>query len=200
MRVRRKSDRGVYDDRTAAILSAGLIAHVGVTTDSGPLVLPMAYGVDAQELYLHGAIGNALLKTAVDHEICATITVLDGLVIARSAFHNSMNYRSVVVRGRARQLVGDEKSYALRLISDHIVETWRFGRAPTESEIRSTIVLAVPLVEVSGKIRTGDPIDEPSDLALDNWAGVIPIETMFGEPQAAGNLRPGVAPATNYGR
>lgn len=198
--MRRRAERAIYDERIGEILRSGLVAHVAVQTAEGPVVLPMAYGVDQEDLYLHGALGNALLKAAVGHDICVTVTIIDGLVIARSAFHNSMNYRSVVVRGTARRVDDHEKVHALRLISDHVVETWRFGRAPTASEMRATAVLAVALTEASAKVRSGDPIDEPSDVELDHWAGVVPIATVFGPPQPAADLRAGIEAATSYER
>ncbi len=131
----------------------------------GPIVLPMAYGRTNEHLYLHGAAGNAMLRHAVDEDLCATVTIVDGLIVARSPFHNSMNYRSVVVRGVATAVEGSEaKRAALRLVSNRVVETWETGRAPTDAEIRRTLVLRVPLVEMSGKVRTGGPRDETEDL------------------------------------
>lgn len=185
--VRRGADRAVYDrDEVFAILDAGLIAHVGVQTPDGPLVLPMAYGRDDEKLYLHGAAANHLLGRGAGHEVCATVSIVDGLVMARTPFHNSMNYRCVVVRGRAERLVEPEaKLRALRLITDHVVANWDLGRPVSEVDERKTFVLEVPLTEASAKIRTGDPIDEPADVAGPWWAGVIPVETRFGAPYPA---------------
>ena len=144
------------------ILDAGLIAHVGVTTPDGPLVLPMAYGRDEERLYLHGAAANHLLGTGEGEEICVTVTHVDGLVMARTPFHNSMNYRSVVVRGRATRIDGEKrKRYALQLITDHIVANWDTSRPPSQIDLRRTLVLELPLTEASAKVRAGDPIDEP---------------------------------------
>ncbi|MDE0194048.1 MAG: pyridoxamine 5'-phosphate oxidase family protein [bacterium] len=165
------------------ILDAGLIAHVGVTTPDGPLVLPMAYGRDEERLYLHGAAANHLLGTGEGEEICVTVTHVDGLVMARTPFHNSMNYRSVVVRGKATRIDGEErKRYALQLITDHIVANWDTSRPPSQIDLRRTLVLELPLTEASAKVRTGDPIDEPDDIAGPWWAGVVPISTRFEAP------------------
>ena len=187
MRVRRGAPRARYErDEVLAILDAGLIAHVGVMTPDGPLVLPMAYGRDEERLYLHGAAANHLLGTGEDEEICVTVTHLDGLVMARTPFHNSMNYRSVVVRGRATRIDGDErKRYALKLVTDHIVANWDTSRPPSEIDLRRTLVLAMPLSEASAKVRTGDPIDEPDDIAGPWWAGVVPISTRFEAPEVS---------------
>jgi len=186
--VRRGKDRAMYDDRMFGVLDAGMVAHVGVGTPTGPVVLPMAYGWIDGFLYLHGAAGNAMLRAAVGTEICVTVTILDGLVIARSPFHNSMNYRSVVVRGVARAVEGVEKNEALRVINDHIVENWASGRLPTEAETRRTLVLKVPLTEMSGKMRAGDPVDEPEDLHGPHWAGQLPIDSTWGETISAADL------------
>lgn len=185
--VRRGANRAVYDqDQVLAILEAGLIAHVGVQTPDGPLVLPMAYGRDDEKLYLHGAAANHLLGTGEGHEICATITHLDGLVMARTPFHNSMNYRSVVVRGLATKISEPaDKLRALKIITDHIVENWDLGRPASEIDEKKTLVLEMPLTEASAKVRAGDPIDEEDDMAGPWWAGVIPVETRFGTPHAA---------------
>jgi nitroimidazol reductase NimA-like FMN-containing flavoprotein (pyridoxamine 5'-phosphate oxidase superfamily) len=185
--VRRGADRAVYEpDRIRAVLDAGLIAHVGVDTPDGPLVLPMAYGCDDDTMYLHGALANHLLGEGEGQEICATVTLVDGLVMARTPFHNSMNYRCVVVRGRATRVEGSAaKLRALRIITDHVVDNWDNGRPPTASDERRTLVLALPLTEASAKIRSGDPVDEPEDRAGPWWAGVIPVTTTFGPPRTA---------------
>jgi uncharacterized protein len=194
VRVRRGAIRAEYD-RSAIfeVLDAGLIAHVGVVTDSGPIVLPMAYGRTDDWLYLHGSAANAALRAAAGCDVCVTITIVDGIVVGRSPFHNSMNYRGVVVRGTAR-LVDDRAEHveALRLVSDHVVATWDTGRAPTELEIRKTMVIAVPLVEMSAKIRTGDPIDEPEDLGGPHWGGHVPIRSVWEPAVRANDLHDGI--------
>ena len=195
VRVRRGAIRAEYE-RVAIleVLDAGLIAHVGVITDSGPIVLPMAYGRSDDWLYLHGSAANAALRAAAGRDVCATITIVDGIVIGRSPFHNSMNYRGVVVRGTARLVDDrDEHMEALRLVSDHVVATWDTGRPPTELEIRKTMVIAVPLLEMSAKMRTGDPIDEPEDLDGPHWAGHVPIYSSWEPPVGADDLPDGVS-------
>lgn len=190
VRLRRGAVRAEYD-RAAMfeVLDAGLIAHVGVVTSDGPIVLPMAYGRTDEWLYVHGAVANAALGAAVGTDICVTVTILDGLVIGRSAFHNSMNYRGVVVRGVARKVDDPvEHRLALQLVSDHIVPTWDSAREATTTEIRKTMVIAVALVEMSAKIRGGDPIDEPEDLGGPYWAGHVPIVAHFGTPVDSGDL------------
>jgi len=195
--VRRGADRGVYDrDTINSILDAGLIAHVGVQTPEGPMVLPMAYGRDDSHLYLHGAIANHLLANGSGNEICVTVTHIDGLVMARTPFHNSMNYRSVVVRGVAEKITEPaEKAAALKIITDHIVENWDHTRPVSDADLRATSVVRVPLAEASGKIRAGDPIDVPEDMAGPWWAGVIPVELKLGDPSRAADCNAPIVPA-----
>jgi uncharacterized protein len=195
VRLRRMAERGVYDRAAIfAVLDAGLIAHVGVVTDEGPIVLPMAYGRTDDCLYLHGSVANAALRAAVGQDICVTVTIVDGMVVGRTPFHNSMNYRGVVVRGRAR-LVDDASEHltALRIVSDHVMPTWETGRAPTATEIRKTMVLAVPLVEMSAKLRSGGPVDEPTDINGPHWSGHVPIRTTWEQPVPADDLPDGIA-------
>lgn len=194
VRLRRGAARGEHDPSVVRdILDRGLVAHVGVTTPDGPVVLPMAYGRSEDTLYLHGAAANALLGTGEGAEICVTVTLVDGLVLARSPFHNSMNYRCVVVRGRARRVEDPaEHLDALRRITDHVVATWDQGRPPLPAELRRTLVVAVPLTEASAKVRTGDPVDEPDDLLGPHWAGTVALTTTFGAPVPAADLAPGI--------
>lgn len=195
VRVRRGAIRAEYDrDAIFEVLDAGLIAHVGVVTDDGPIVLPMAYGRTDDWLYVHGSVANAALRAAAGQDICITVTIVDGIVVGRSPFHNSMNYRGVVVRGIARRVDDpDEHMAALRLVSDHVVATWDSGRPPSEQEIRQTMVVAVPLAEMSAKIRTGDPIDEAQDLDGPHWGGHVPIQAVWEGPVPAGDLGNAVA-------
>ncbi len=190
VKVRRAAARGRYAKADVVnILDAGLIAHVGVLTPEGPLVLPMAYGHDGDHLFLHGAVANHLLGSGQSQEVCVTITHLDGLVMARTPFHNSMNYRSVVVRGRARRIEEEaRKAYALKLVTDHVVANWDAGRPPSPSDLRKTLVVEVPLTEASAKVRSGDPIDEPEDIAGPWWAGVVPVTTHFGSPSESADF------------
>ncbi len=189
-RVRRLPKRGLYErSEVLKVLDAGIIAHVGVSTPDGPLVLPMAYGRDDQCIYLHGALANHILNTGDGQEVCVTVTHLDALVMARTPFHNSMNYRSVVVRGSARRVRDDERRLeALRLITDHVVPNWDGSRLPSPADLRATLVLEIPLAEASVKVRTGDPVDEPEDMAGPWWAGLIPVTTRFEAPTPAADL------------
>lgn len=193
--VRRGAARAAYDDETVRdVLSAGVIAHVGVTTDDGPIVLPMAYGVrdgaTGAEVLIHGALANAMMRAGDSVDVCLTVTIVDGLVVARTPFHNSMNYRSVVIRGTATSLRDpDAKLAALQVINDHVTPTWAEARPPSDSDVRKTLVLSIPLAEASAKVRSGDPIDEDIDLDGPHWAGVVPLETRWGQPYAAGDLR-----------
>jgi nitroimidazol reductase NimA-like FMN-containing flavoprotein (pyridoxamine 5'-phosphate oxidase superfamily) len=194
-RVRRGADNADYDPATVrAILDAGLVAHVGVVTERGPIVLPMAYGRTDTELFLHGAVANAMLRDGEDLDVCATITIVDGLVVARAPFHNTMRYRSVVVRGTAHRLEGEPKVDALRAVTDHVLENWDSGRTPTEQELRATLVLAVPLQEASAKIREGGPRDDVVDLDGPHWAGAVPIETRWAQLEPANDLDSAIAP------
>lgn len=194
VRVRRLADRGRYDPAEIhRILDAAPIAHVGVETDEGPVVLPMAFGRTDDTVYLHGSAANHLLRRGASAQVCVTVTHLDALVLARSVFHHSMNYRSVVIRGEARKVEDPgEKVAALRLITDHVVPRWDDARGPNEAELRQTMVLAVPLAEASAKVRSGDPVDDDEDRTGPWWAGVVPIETRFGAARPAADLADGI--------
>ncbi|MCP3937470.1 MAG: pyridoxamine 5'-phosphate oxidase family protein [Actinomycetia bacterium] len=191
MKLRRGADRAVYEPaEIEAILDVGVVAHVGVDSGDGPIVLPMAYGVADGKLYLHGALANALLRAGSGVDVCATVTILDALVVARTPFHNSFNYRSVVIRGTANKVDDpDEKVAALKVINDHIVDTWDTARPPSESDIRRTLVLAVPLTEASAKVRSGDPIDDDEDMDGPHWSGLLPLMSTWGDPVSAADLR-----------
>ena len=184
-------------DEVVEILDAGLIAHVGVNTPDGPLVLPMAYGRDDENLYLHGALANHLLNSGGGAEICVAVTHLDGLVMARTPFHNSMNYRCVVVRGLARRIDdAAAKERALKLVTDHIVAIWDTSRPPSDADLRATLVLELPLAEASAKVRTGDPVDDAEDMAGNWWAGVVPLTARFELPTPAADLTEGIPTPT----
>tara|TARA_B110000003_G_scaffold154822_1_gene155462 strand:- start:436 stop:1089 length:654 start_codon:yes stop_codon:yes gene_type:complete len=184
--VKRKPDRGSYDRETVhSILDEGLVAHVGIVQDETPLVIPMAYGRVEERLYLHGSAASRLLRDARDLDVCVTVTLLDGLVLARSLINHSMNYRSVVIFGKAKQVTDvDEKSAALEAVTEHII-SGRVAdtRKNSAKEIKSTLVLSVPINEVSAKIRFGPPNDYEEDMELDVWAGVIPIGVAIGAPE-----------------
>ena len=176
--VRRLADRGRYERRTVnAILDEAYLAHVGFVIDGQPRVLPMTYGRDGDALYLHGAAGNAMLRASADAEVCVTVTLLDGLVLARSAFHHSMNYRCVVVLGVATRVNDDAaKRRAFDVIVDHVLPgRSKVARPTNDSELRKTLVLRLPIEEGSAKVRAGGPIDDGADMDLDVWAGVVPL-------------------------
>lgn len=189
--LRRGKERGAYErDTITQILAAGVVAHVGVTTDHGPIVLPMAYGVRGDDILIHGALANAMMRAGSSVDVCVTVTIVDGLVVARTPFHNSMNYRCVVIRGTATKVEGrDEKAAALRIINDHIAPLWDSAREPHDGDFTKTLVLSVPLAEASAKIRSGDPIDEEDDLDGPHWAGVIPLVSQWQTPRSAADLR-----------
>ena len=182
--VRRGAKRAQYDPaEMRAILRDGMVAHVAVQTDEGPLVLPMIYGIMGDTMYLHGALANSLLKAGADTQICATVTIVDGLVFAKTAFNHSMNYRSVVVRGAARVVTDPQEHLeALKVMTDHIVETWDHVRPPSDSELRATRVVALPLTEMSAKIRNEGAINVPEDEGAAYWAGHVPLTATFGAP------------------
>jgi nitroimidazol reductase NimA-like FMN-containing flavoprotein (pyridoxamine 5'-phosphate oxidase superfamily) len=179
VKLRRKADRGHYDRATVdAILDEALIAHVGFTLDGQTYVLPMTYARVDNMLYLHGAVANNMLRSlATGIDVCVTVTLLDGLVLSRSAFHHSMNFRSVVVYGVATKVDSDdEKHIATRALVEHMVPGRSDEvRGPTASELRKTLFVRVPIDEASAKIRTGPPVEDPDDLALPYWGGEIPM-------------------------
>lgn len=184
--LKRLPKRGHFDRETIyPILDEGFICHVGFVVDGQPFVIPTGYARVDDNLYIHGSQASRMLKTlAQGIDVCVTITLVDGLVLARSAFHHSINYRSVVVFGKA-QLVGDreEKIAALLALSEHFVKgRWDEVREPTEQELKATSVLSMKLEEASAKIRTGPPIDDEEDYSLPMWAGVIPLRMVAGEP------------------
>lgn len=192
--VRRGAPRADYRMETVlSIIDAAPICHVAVTTDHGPLALPMAHGRIGRNLYLHGALANSILEAGLVGGACATFTCLDALVVARSPFHNSMNYRCAVVLGRPHRIDGEEKQAALRAVSEHVVPAWSHGRAPTEQELRRTLVVGMPIEEASAKVRTGGPVDEPEDLDGPWWAGTVPLNRSWGPPVDATDLGPGIA-------
>ena len=193
--VKRLPKRASYERETVyRILDEGLICHVGFVADNQPVVIPTGYARAGDTLYLHGSAASRMLRAlAGGVEVCVTVTLLDGLVLARSAFHHSMNYRSVVVFGRASAVGGRrEKLEALRAFSEHVVKgRWDEVRQPTEKELRSTLVLALPLEEASAKVRAGPPVDDEEDYRMNVWAGVVPLRLAAGEPEPDPRLAPG---------
>jgi uncharacterized protein len=183
--LRRLHERGSHDWTVInPILDAGFLAHVGFCVDRQPFVIPTLYGRDGRTLYLHGSVASRMLKELDAMPACITVTLVDGLVLARSAFEHSMNYRSVVAFGRARKIHDPgQKSACLRLISEHLIPgRWQQVRGPTQKELNATTVLEFSLEEASSKIRSGPPQDRPEDYALRVWAGVLPLETKAGPP------------------
>jgi nitroimidazol reductase NimA-like FMN-containing flavoprotein (pyridoxamine 5'-phosphate oxidase superfamily) len=194
--VRRLPPRGRYDPETiAAILDEGLVCHVGFVVEGQPFVIPTIYARDGDRLYVHGSAVSRMLKTlAGGVPVCVTVTVLDGLVLARSVFNHSMNYRSVVVLGTATVVHGKDKIAALETIAEHVVPgRWREARGPNDNELKATLVLSLPLDESSAKVRTGPPEDEDEDYSLPHWAGVLPLALSAGSPVADPRLPPGIA-------
>ena len=192
-RVKRIPDRGKYDrDTVFAILDEALVCHVGFVVDGQPFVIPTLFARVDDQLYLHGSAASRMLRTlAGGVQVCVTVTLIDALVLARSAFHHSMNYRSVVVLGQAKPVEGrEEKLKALNAFTEHVARgRWNDVRQPNDSELKQTMVLALPLEEVSAKVRTGGPKDEKEDYDLPIWAGVLPLPVVPGAPIPDPQLR-----------
>lgn len=206
--VKRVAERGVYDRTTIdAILDEGYLCHVGIVENGSPVVVPMLYARDGDSILIHGSPASRTLRTAKSDgtEICLTVTLIDGLVIARSGFHHSMNYRSVVVFGHAVPITDyAERRDALDKLVDTLVPGQvSYARETTEKETKGTLVLRLPLEEASAKVRTGPPVDEPEDYDLAIWAGVIPINEVYGDPITDPDLTHELATPdhlTNYAR
>ncbi|MEA2488020.1 MAG: uncharacterized protein QOF16_1674 [Actinomycetota bacterium] len=185
--VDQHAERGVYDfDTIAAILDEGFLCHVGFIHEQRPYVIPMLYARDGERLFLHGSRGSRLLRhLKAGMPLSIEVTLVDGLVLARSVLHHSMNYRSVVIAGAAREVVDQtEKDAALRCVVEHLVpQRWGDARVPTPAESLKTLVLEVALDNASAKVRTGPPIDDEDDLGRDVWAGVVPVAIQVGEPE-----------------
>jgi nitroimidazol reductase NimA-like FMN-containing flavoprotein (pyridoxamine 5'-phosphate oxidase superfamily) len=185
-RVVREAHRGVYDRETVyRILDEGFICHVGFTADQQPFVIPTGYGRAGDNLYIHGSAASRMLRR-IDQgiSVCVTVTLLDGLVLARSIFNQSMNYRSVVVLGTAVAVQDPtEKLEALRALSEHILPgRWNDSRKPNEKELKATLVLRLPITEFSAKVRQGPPIDDEEDYSFPTWAGVVPLHVVAAAP------------------
>ncbi|WP_245689752.1 pyridoxamine 5'-phosphate oxidase family protein [Streptomyces chattanoogensis] len=198
----RARDRAAYDHETVhAILDAGYVCHLGFVRDGAPVVLPTLYGRVGDRLYLHGSTGSRPVRMAGASggsagpglPVCVTVTHVDGLVLAKSAFHHSINYRCVVVHGTAHQVVDeDEKTAALDALVDHVLPGRAADSRPGNAkELAATAVLRLDLHEVSAKIRTGGPHDEPEDLELPYWSGVLPVTPAYGTPIPSDGLAPG---------
>jgi nitroimidazol reductase NimA-like FMN-containing flavoprotein (pyridoxamine 5'-phosphate oxidase superfamily) len=196
-RVRRNPKRARHDRKTIdAILDEALIAHVAFVHDGRPAVIPTLLARVGDEVYLHGSsAGRAVRALQAGAEACLEVTLVDGIVLARSAFHHSINYRSAILYGTLRAVEGpDERTEALEAFTEKLIPgRWAHVRRPTRQELKGTAVLALPIEEGSAKIRTGPPVDEDEDYALDAWAGVVPLRVTAGAPEPDPQLRPGIA-------
>jgi len=192
-KLKRLPKRGAYSRETIyQILDEAFICHVGFIIDEQPFVIPTGFARVGDDLLIHGSAASRMLRAlAQEIDVCVTVTLIDGLVLARSAFHHSMNYRSVVILGKAKVIDDErEKSDALYVLSEHIIPNrWAEVRPPTEKELKATLVLRLPITEASAKIRTGNPVDDDEDYALDVWAGVIPLRLVADKPVADDRLK-----------
>jgi nitroimidazol reductase NimA-like FMN-containing flavoprotein (pyridoxamine 5'-phosphate oxidase superfamily) len=179
-RERAQTDRqALYD-----VLSEALVCHLSVVVDGLPFVIPTGFGHDEGTLYVHGSTGSQSLRGGEGLPVCVAVTLVDGIVYARSVFHHSMNYRAAVIHGVARPLEGDEKTHGLKVITEHLAPgSWEHCRPPTRKELAQTAVLALDLHEASVKLRRGGPKDEDDDLTYPSWAGVLPVRQVFGDPE-----------------
>lgn len=171
-------------DQLYDVLDSSLVCHLSVVLDGAPFVVPTGFGYDGDTLYVHGSTGAKSLRAGDGMPVCVAVTVLDGVVYARSVFNHSMNYRAAIIHGTARALEGDEKVRGLRVITDHLSPgSWDHARPPTKKELAQTSVLALDLHEASVKLRSGQPSDEPEDVDYPAWAGVLPVRQVFGAPE-----------------
>ena len=206
-KLKRLPKRGSFDRETIyKILDEAFICHVGFAVDGKPFVIPTGYARAGDELLIHGSAASRMMRAmAKGIDVCVTVTLLDGLVLARSAFHHSVNYRSVVIFGNATLIEDEaEKREALRLFTEHIVpDRWNEIREPNELELKATTVLKLPITEASAKIRAGGPVDDEEDYEMDIWAGVIPLKIKAEAPENDARLKDGIAPpdyVLNYER
>jgi uncharacterized protein len=184
--LKRLPKRGVFErERVYSILDEGFVCHVGFVVEGRPFVIPTGYGRLGDTLFIHGSAASRMLRTLAGNlDVCVTVTLIDGLVLARSAFHHSMNYRSVVIFGTASVVRETaEKIEALRAFSEHVIpHRWNEVREPNDNELKATMVLRLPLVEASAKVRSGPPLDDESDYELSTWAGEVPLRLVAQTP------------------
>ena len=193
--VRRIPERGAYDtDVIYQVLDEALVCHIAFSTDQGPVAVPTIHARVGNVLYLHGSHASRMMRTTVDTDVCVAATIVDGIVAARSAFHHSLNYRSVVVFGRPRVVIDpQERMLAFEAITNHVLPgRWDEARPPNEKEDAATRLIALEITEASAKVRTGPPGDDEEDMGLGIWAGVIPLAVTPGTPEPAPDLEPGV--------
>ena len=185
-KLKRLPKRGSFDRETIyRILDEAFVCHIGFIVDEQPFVIPTSYARVGDNLLIHGSAASRMLRAlAWEKDVCVTVTLIDGLVLARSAFHHSINYRSVMIFGKAKLITDEaEKLNALKAFTEQIIpDRWSEVRPPNASELKATMVLTLPLQEASAKIRTGDPVDSEEDYALNVWAGVIPLKLSAGKP------------------
>jgi len=195
-KVKRLPERGQYDrDTIYAILDEAMICHVGFVIDGQPYVIPTGFARIDDDLYIHGSAASRMLRNlSKGIDVCVTVTLIDGLVLARSAFHHSINYRSVVVLGKAELIEDvDQKHKALEAFTEHIIPgRWADVRWPTELELKATSVMKLPIDEASAKIRTGDPKDDEGDYEMNVWAGVLPLHLQTDDPVSDQKLPNGI--------
>lgn len=200
-KIKRIPKRGVYERETInKILDEAIICHVGFAVDNQPFVIPTSFARIDDHLVIHGSAASRMMRSlSKEIDVCVTVTLIDGLVLARSAFHHSMNYRSVVVFGKAKIIEDEKEKYnALKAFTEHIVpDRWSEIRPPTKNELKGTTVLLLPINEASAKIRTGNPVDDEDDYDLDVWAGVIPLSLTTGAPIDDNRLKSGIAVPPN---
>lgn len=190
-KIKRTPARGIYDkEEIYKILDKEFLCHVGFIYQHYPVVIPTLFGRKGDELYVHGSSASRLIKSlATEMDMCLSVAGVSGIVLARSAFHHSMNYESVVVFGRGKLVPDSEKEDALKIISDHILPgRWEEVRKPNRKELKATKVIRIRIDEASAKRRTGDPKDEKEDMDLKIWAGVLPVIKSFGNPQPDSNM------------
>lgn len=194
--IKRIPQRGNYERETIyQILDEGLVCHVGFVAEGQPVVIPTAYGRVDDTLYIHGSPASRMIRTLQQGiDVCVTVTLLDGLVLARSAFHHSMNYRSVVVFGTATLVENTEEKFAaLQAFTEHVIKRrWEEVRSPNRHELAGTLVLSLPLAEASAKLRTGGPIDDEADYQIPVWAGELPLKLTPAIPIPDARLHPGI--------
>lgn len=196
-KLKRLPKRGHFERETInQILDEAFICHVGFVANNQPFVIPTAYARDGENLIIHGSAASRMMRNLSEGiDICVTVTLIDGLVLARSAFHHSMNYRSVVVLGKATIVSEEQEKFeALRLFTEHLIPNrWDEIREPNSKELKGTTVLRLPITEASAKIRTGNPVDDEEDYELDVWAGVIPLHLQAGKAIDDDRLKNGIA-------